>query len=233
MTYFDMANSRLLYILVILGLLIVVAMVIYYLIIYYKHCIKRGITKEKINEVIKSTIVLSIVPSFAITTGLVTLVAIIGIPYAWLRLSVLGSIAYELLASNMALDAIGTKIEDVTPETFGLLMFAMSIPITLTLFLNIFLSKKVHLGALKLGGRDEKWGALSQTVFMTTLIFVLAVPLIAGSIPSFLTFLTSAIVAVAITLLAKKVAPWLGNFTLALCLIIAMSSSILWDKLFG
>ena len=67
---------------------------------------EMGISKQKVSEIIKSTAIFSIVPSIAIAIGLATLVIVIGIPYAWLRLSVNRSLSYELMASNMALSAL-------------------------------------------------------------------------------------------------------------------------------
>ena len=47
-----------------------------------------------------------------------------------------------------------------------------------------------------------------------------------------MTFVTSAVVAVLISLLSKKLnAKWLNDFVLVFSMIVAMASSVLWDKL--
>ncbi len=62
----------------------------------------------------------------------------------------------------------------------------------------------MHLGTLKLGDKDQKWGAVSQTVFMTALLCALIVPMIFGGIVSLLTFASSAVIAILITGIAKS-----------------------------
>lgn len=233
MTFQEMANSKLIWICVSIGILLVIAITMYYFVVCYRHAIKVGIKKETINEVIKSSISFSVVPSLAIVAGVATLALVIGLPYAWFRLSVLGSVTYELMAADMALKALSLDVATADGYAFVLMAWAMCIGITVPLVFNIFICKKVHMGTLKLGSKDAKWGALSQTVFMTALLCALIVPMLFGGIPSLLTFITSAIIAVILSALAEKM-HWesLNSFILVISLIGATASSILWDKLF-
>ena len=233
MSFREIAESNLLYILVGVSLAIIVAIIIFYTITSYRESLKMGISKKELNTVIKSSMIFSIVPSLAIVTGLVTLVAVIGIPYGWFRLSVVGSLAYELMASNMALSALGLDITTATGEAFGTMMWAMCLPITLTIVLNLILVKPIHMKTAATIGGDQKWQALSQTCFMTALLCALVVPMF-GTVTSALTFVTSALCGILITVISEKTgAKWLSEFTLAISLIVAMASSLLWTNLFG
>lgn len=233
MSFREISESGLLYILVGISLAIIVGIIISYTVTSYKESLKLGISKKELNTVIKSSMAFSIVPSLAIVTGLVTLVAVIGIPYGWFRLSVVGSLAYELMASNMALSALGLDVSNATGEAFGTMMWAMCIPITLTIVLNLFLVKPIHMKTATTIEGDQKWQALSQTCFMTALLCALVVPMF-GTIVSALTFVTSAVCGLTITFISKKTgAKWLGEFTLAISLIVAMASSLLWTNIFG
>lgn len=233
MTFKELANSNLLWVCVSVGILLVVAIIMYYFVICYRHALKVGVKKETIKEVIKSSMTFSVVPSIAIVAGIATLALVIGLPYSWFRLSVLGSVTYELMAADMALKALSLNIATADGYAFVLMAWAMCIGITAPLVFNIFICKKVHMGTLKLGAKDQRWGALSQTVFMTALLCALIVPMLFGGIPSLLTFITSAIIAVILSALAEKM-HWesLNSFILVLSLIGATASSILWDKLF-
>ncbi len=84
----------------------------------------------------------SIVPSIAIIAGLISLAAVIGLPYSWFGLSVLGSVTYELMASNMALSSLGLNLSNATGYAFGLVMWAMCLGITIGNVFNIFMCKK-------------------------------------------------------------------------------------------
>ena len=234
MSYKDVSESSLLYVLVIASLVIIAAICVYYLIICIRKAKGMGISGEKISEIIKSTAIFSIVPSIAIAIGLVTLVIVIGIPYAWFRLSVIGSVSYELMASNMALSALNLDLASADANAFGMIMWVMCIPITSTVLANIFVCKPMHLGTLHVGSGDKKWGALSQTTFMTALLVVLIVPMLFGGLVGLFTFITSALIAVGVSALAKKTgAKWMNDFILAICLIGAMCMSVVYTNLIG
>ena len=234
MSYQEVSESSLLYVLVIVSLLIIAAICVYYLLLCMRKAKEMGISKQKVNEIIKSTAIFSIVPSIAIAIGLVTLVIVIGIPYAWFRLSVIGSVSYELMASNMALSALKLDLANADADAFGLIMWVMCVPITSTVLANIFVCKPMHLGTMRVGSGDKKWGALSQTTFMTALLVVLIVPMIFGGLVGLLTFVTSALIAVVVSMLAKKTgAKWMNDFILAICLIGAMGMSIVYTNLVG
>ena len=234
MSYQEVSESSCLYVLVIVSLLIIAAICVYYLLLCMRKAKEMGISKQKVNEIIKSTAIFSIVPSIAIAIGLVTLVIVIGIPYAWFRLSVIGSVSYELMASNMALSALKLDLANADADAFGLIMWVMCVPITSTVLANIFVCKPMHLGTMRVGSGDKKWGALSQTTFMTALLVVLIVPMIFGGLVGLLTFVTSALIAVVVSMLAKKTgAKWMNDFILAICLIGAMGMSIVYTNLLG
>ena len=234
MSYQEVSESSLLYVLVIVSLLIIAAICVYYLLLCMRKAKEMGISKQKVNEIIKSTAIFSIVPSIAIAIGLVTLVIVIGIPYAWFRLSVIGSVSYELMASNMALSALKLDLANADADAFGLIMWVMCVPITSTVLANIFVCKPMHLGTMRVGSGDKKWGALSQTTFMPALLVVLIVPMIFGGLVGLLTFVTSALIAVVVSMLAKKTgAKWMNDFILAICLIGAMGMSIVYTNLLG
>lgn len=233
MSFRDVAGSSVLWICVIIGIIIVTGFTIYYFRLCYKNALELGVDKNTLKAVIKSSLSFSIVPSIAIVTGLATLAVVIGLPYAWFRLSVLGSVAYELMSANMALTALGLDVNNADGYAFGLMAWAMCFGISISLIFNVFFNKKIHMGTLKLGSGDKKWGAVAQTVFMSALLCALIVPMLFGGLASLMTFLTSALIAVILSVIAKKTnATWLNDFVLAVSLLGAMVASVFWDKLF-
>lgn len=232
MSFKEIANSNLLWVLVITGIILVAAITMYYYVVCYRHAVKVGVSKDTMKAVVKSSLIFSIVPSVAIVTGLASLVVVIGLPYGWFRLSVLGSVTYEIMSANLALGALGLDVNNANAEAFGLMSWAMCVGITITMVFNIYLAKRIHMGTLKLGAKDQRWAPLSQSVFMTALMCALIVPLIFGGAVSLLTFASSIVIALIINLIATKTgAAWLSEFVLAFSLIGAMASSILWNNL--
>ncbi len=232
MGFKEVAESKELYIASATAVVLVVIIMSIYFVKCYRHALECGVTKEVLKRVMKSSALFSIIPSLAIVTGLVTLVAIIGLPYAWLRLSVIGSLAYEIMSSNMALEVLGIDLAVADGKAFGLIMWAMCLGITLPLILNSILCKPVHLGAMKLGKGEEGYRLLSQTTFMSALMIALIIPIVGGGMVSCATLLISAAISILISWLAERFnAEWLHSFNLAVTLIGAMTFAVILDSL--
>ena len=233
MSFKEIANSGVLWTCVIVGIIIVIALTVFYFRLCYKKAIEMGVDKKTVNAVIKSSVTFSIVPSIAVVAGLVTLAVVIGLPYGWFRLTVIGSVSYELMSANMALTALDLNVENANAYAFSLMAWSMCLGMTLSLIFNLFFNKKIHMGTMQLGKGGKKWEAVSQNVFMLALMCALLVPMIFAGGANLLTFITSAVIAVLISVIAKASnAKWLNDFVLVFSMIGAMAFSVLWDKLF-
>lgn len=106
----DIIQSPLLLALVIGGLLYISAFSLVYLKKAYDHCLELGITRKELSNVIKSSLIFSVVPSLSIVVGLFVLIAVLG--YA----------------------SSAEMLESATGRQFGvfmLVMFSVYIPILL------------------------------------------------------------------------------------------------------
>ncbi len=235
MTYRQIAGSGVMYVAVIIGLLIVAGVSVIYLRKCFKHALECGIEKSTLFNIIRSSAVFAVVPAIGIVVGMIALSALVGLPYGWFRLSVMGSLSYETMAANMALEGAGvTDVALANGHAFALVMFTMSIPMALCTLFNIFLGKRIHMGSVKLQtSTDKKWGAASSSVFMNALLLVMMTPHIMRGGVSLATFITSVILGFAITTIARKYQiPRLGEFAMAICLIGAMTASYFYSTMF-
>lgn len=226
------SESPLLYALAIMGICYTTGVAIIFLRKSWSRAKEIGITKKELSNVVKSSLSFSIVPSMAVLAGFFGLVALLGIPWPWARLSFIGSVGYEVMAAETAVKSVGSSIANATNKDFVLIMYVMSICALGGLVGSIFLTKKLQSGTAKIKNRDPKWGPLGNSTFMLTIIIVFLVPMILSGGVELLTLLTSAAVALLITIIVKKFnAGWLSGFTLALSMIVAMVSSVFWTKL--
>lgn len=237
MTVFEISHSSILYILIVIG---IVAMLIYSGIFAkksYARCIELGVSKEKVKDVIKSSLIFSVVPSIAIVVGLFTLVLALGIPWAWWRLSVVGSVSYELMAAEMAakslglsnLASIGQLLEG---KTFIVIMYAVNFGILFGFPLLIPFGKKLLTGLMKVRTSESTWGEVMNACFMLAIASVFLPIMIFSDKVSAATLATSALIAFILGIIIKKFnISWLSNFVLALTLILAMISSVGWQAL--
>ena len=128
----DIIQSPLLLALVIGGLLYISAFSLVYLKKAYDHCLELGITRKELSNVIKSSLILSVVPSLSIVVGLFVLIAVLGSVWAWWRLSVIGSLSYETMISSSIAQVLGyassaEMLESATGRQFGVVMILMSV----------------------------------------------------------------------------------------------------------
>ena len=237
MTYFGIFNSLLLFIMVIAA---IVFIFLYSLITYitaYRHALELGYKKEKLQEITKSALVFTVVPSIAIVTGLITLSAVIGIPWSWFRLSVVGSVTYELMAADMT--ATGAGYESIAalaqtgdPKLVATIMFVMSFCIVCGILATLFFNKGFN-GAISKMNNAGPVGALIVSSLLLAL--TVNIPLQVAKGPVYIaTMITSALISLLCRVLAKKTGQkWLSSFEMALCLILGMASSLVWVQVFG
>lgn len=232
MGFYDVANHWLIYAMVAIGILYVLGFAAVSLRKSWKRALEIGYSKQQLMNVVKSSVSFTIVPSLAIVIGLFSLAAMLGIPWPWWRLSVIGSVGYELMAADMALKAANVELANATSVDFVLVMYVMTICIIGGLILSLFVAKKLQAGTLKRGIKDARWGALGNSVFMMTIMVVLMIPLVVNLGVDLLTLITSAVITLILVFIIKKTgAKWLNNFVLAFALLGAMASSVLWTAL--
>lgn len=237
MTYWDIANSSLLWGLVSLGLLYVLVLSAVFALKGSKRCTDLGIDKSVIKKVVVSSATFSIIPSLSIVIGLISLATVLGPAWSWFRLSVVGSVGYETMAADMAAKSLGAEslaaVKNEPAVIMGAVMIVMSIGILSGNIVNIFFAKKISTSINSYNQKSGGWGTLFTSCFMLTMIGVMAVVQISNGIPYFLTLAVGFVVTFALGKVAQtfKLA-WLDNFTLSIAMVAGMASSVLWHNLF-
>ena len=236
LTYQEVMNDGFLYLLVAIVLAVVCAVSALFFKKSRDAALKYGVSKEELNAICKNTMVLTIVPSIAIVVGVFSLSAVTGVPWAWLRLSVIGSVIYELMAAEMTTTAMG--FSDVTQafaapaSVFGAVMFIMTLGIIASPVVNAFVSKPLSEGSRKAGG-SKPFSPLMNSCFMIA-IFAVWIPVnCAKGVVAIMVMITAALFSQLIGWVANKTgAKWLHEFNLSVCLIVGMVSSIFWTGIF-
>jgi hypothetical protein len=238
MSFFEAANHWLIYMMVSIGIVFVAGFSIISMRKSWKRALAKGWSHERLMSLVKMTVSTTIVPSISIVIGVFSLVALLGIPWPWWRLSVVGSLAYETMAADMTVKAIGldlSRIAEATARDFVLLMFVMSLGIMGGMFVSPFVTKPIHLGSMKLKTGDKRWAALGGSIFFTVILSVFVVPTFLNFSTSgciqMLTFVTSVVITLVLNRIAVGKLAFLKSFILAISLILAMASSVLWTAI--
>ena len=232
MTLDSIVNGKLMYGSVMIGLLLIFLLCAVMLKMAWARCIELGIPRQKVMDAVKSSVIFSVVPSLSIVIGLFSLAAVLGVPWPWFRLSVVGSVSYELMAADKVAtgagyESIGALYAANDPSQLGAIMFVMSIGIMAGIITVMFFGKKIQTSMTGFREKNGAWGALATSCFtLAMLVVFLPVQVLKGPVFT-ATLLTSAAITALHSVIIKKTGwKWLSNFVLADSLILGMVASV-------
>ncbi len=122
--YLDIANSPMMWAMVIPT----VVMVCIQAYIFMRDAIKAGplvgLTASDTKEAMRAGAICSIGPGLSMFTVMVAMMSLLGGPFAWLRLSIIGTIVTEMLGATAGATAMGV---DVASMDYGITAFTCSV----------------------------------------------------------------------------------------------------------
>lgn len=237
MTFLGIMNSFPVWLFVSLALGFVFLLCVITLRKAWANALKLGLSDTQLKSVVRSSAVFSIVPSIAIVIGLFALAGALGVPWSWFRLSVIGSVGYELVAADMAAvgagyQSLGALVTQNDPTAVGPVMMAMSVGIIGGIVGVTFFSQAIQTGMVSFRKKYGPWGALLMSCFIMAMlaVFVPARSIYMGKV-AIATFITAMLATILQRLIIQKFGiKWLGNFVMSLSLVIGMVSSVFWTQ---
>ena len=199
--------------------------------------------KEKLRKIAITAAIFTIAPAIAIIICVFALAKSLGLPLPWLRLSVVGSMSYETIAQENAINAINkvndTEISIITNASqYVTVVLVMTISILVGIWLVPVLAKRMQKGMTNLEKRDKKWAEIFQNAIFLGMIAAFVGFIFCdfstvfsgetkGLIPVFV-MLVSAVVMCLSGILVKKFKNihWISDYALPLSLILGMASTI-------
>lgn len=142
--HLTLANSPIMGILCGLVILIVLVQPTIFFFVAWKRSKELGIPPEQMKATVKSSAVFSIIPSLPIIVSYLLLVPALGRFFSWLRLSVVGSAAYETMVADMAAKSMGYESvygASMTDSAFVSLMMMVTLGILGGNLFNLFFLK--------------------------------------------------------------------------------------------
>ncbi|MBQ6896349.1 MAG: DUF5058 family protein [Oscillospiraceae bacterium] len=239
--YLSQVNAASFYLIVAVVLAFITIMCFVFLVKCYKAGIKIGMDPAVLKKTITSSATFTLLPSISILLGVIALSGTLGVPLSWLRLSVIGSLQYELNVAEIAAQSVGLtglRLEELNVELFVTIALVMTVGILGGLFFTLFFLKK-YLKKIRQNPKKEKSGKPGFGAHATTAMFVglcgayigsyigKAVPREGSDIMPLLVAIVAAIaMAVFEILIQKKGKAALENFSLAASMLIAMAAAV-------
>ena len=243
MSILSQLNSPVLY-LICGGIILFVALVcVLFLVRAYRAGLAIGMDKTKMKRTITSSATFAVLPSVGILLGVIALSGSLGIPWPWLRLSVIGALHYETTVADAAAKPVGMgtlSADKMTPASFATIALLMSICIMWGMVLSIFLNKKY---TQKLTVTKEKAGGGFGDIAMTAM-FIGLVSAYMGSyiggfvsgnglftftgdwIPIAVAAVSALVMAGFIYLVERKQKAWVESFSVAGSMIVGMAAAV-------
>lgn len=157
----DFKNSSVMYALAALVVVFVVAQSLFFMRKAWKQGVHLQMDTAKMKQTAISAALFSIAPAISILATVLALASALGYVLPWIRLSVIGNLAYETVAAEAALEALGTSMADtaLTETEFSTVAWAMTVGSCFPLVLLPFLCKRIHKAMHKVLGDAPADGA--------------------------------------------------------------------------
>ena len=242
--YLNSVNAGNFYLLVAGILTFITIMCFVFLIKSYKAGIAIGMDKKVLKKTITASATFTLLPSISILLGVIALSGSLGVPFSWLRLSVVGSLQYELTVAELAAQSIGLsglRLDEMTTGAFVTIALVMTAGILGGVLCCIFFTKK-YLGKIQKAPKKESNGEPGFGAHATTAMFVglcaayigayigKAIPREGQDVMPLIVAVVSAIImAVFEYFIQKKGKAALENFSLAASMLVAMAAAVLFQ----
>ena len=95
----------------------------------YSTGLEIGLTREQMNDAIKSSVITAIGPSVVVLSAMIALLVSIGGPMSWMRLSFIGSAMFEMMAASFGTQAVGVTMgsDPMTDVAFANAVWTMTL----------------------------------------------------------------------------------------------------------
>lgn len=230
--YLEVANSLPFWIIA----LVMVSIVMFQSIVFMKKAFetgkKIGITDDQFKTAVRSSVITSIGPSFAVLIGLVALISLIGSPMAFMRLGVIGAVMFETLCVDAGAEAVGVlaNTSEFGLYAFSSVMWTMCLSSIGWLIITGLLTPKLETFRTKLvGGRDYLLPVLSVAAVLGAFGYQVSKFLVELS-PGTIAALVSAVVMIGVNLASEKFKiAFLKEWALGFAMVAGMFGAVLFS----
>ena len=242
--YLSSVNSGSFYLLVagILGFITIMCFL--FLLKSYRAGIKIGMDEKVLKKTITASATFTLLPSISILLGVIALSGTLGVPFSWLRLSVVGALQYELNVAEIAAQSIGLsglRVDELSIGAFVTIALVMTVGILGGVACCILFLKK-YLGKIQKAPKKENNGKPGFGAHATTAMFVGLCAAYIGSyigkaipregydiMPLFVAVVAALVMAVFEYFIQKKGKAALENFSLAASMLVAMAAAVVFQ----
>lgn len=220
----------------------IAAVCVVFMIRAYRAGLELGMDEKVLKNTITSSASFSVLPGIGILLGVIALSGAMGIPWPWLRLSVIGALHYEVQVAQGAAEQVGMStlsMSEMTPRGFATICLLMSVCIMWGMILSIFFNRR-YTDRLGSGKTSEKTGGAAGfgDAAMTAMFIGLVSAYLgsyigglvsgdSGIVPIVTVLVSAAVMALFLFLSEKRGWKALDNFSVAGAMLAGMLAAVL------
>ena len=231
MSYLQVANSSGMWAVCSVIIFIVLFQAIVFMRKAWKAGLEMGLKKEQLKSAIRSGAISTIGPSLAVVVAMISLIVSLGAPFAWMRLSVVGSIPFELMAAESGALALGTNLgtADYNVTAFANSVWTCTLGASGWLLVCAFFTDKFDIVRKKVvGGNEALLPVLSVSAMIGAFAYFSSPYLGSKGTASTVACVVGAISMVSIDFIANWIkTPKLKEWALGIAMVIGMSMAML------
>lgn len=223
--YMDIANSRWLWI----STLPVVSMVLLQAAVFLRRAWtdgrEMGLSDEQLKSGFKTGMISAIGPAIAVLAGMLALIATVGGPVAWMRLSVIGSLAFELPAAELGVSQLGYSLGDgdITETAYATAVWTMTLGGTGWLLVSAFGTPHMEKARQKLGnGKDKLVPIIGSAAMLGAFAYFLTGEIAAGTPETGSVAVGGLVMLVLLQIADKRDTQWLREWALGTAMMVGL-----------
>lgn len=149
---------------------------LFFIIKSWKRGREIGLDKSTLMNTVTSSILFTIAPAISILVTVIALANALGIVLPWIRLTVIGNLAYETVAAESALSQFSATLnsEVTDPKQFSTIAWAMTIGASFPLTFLPLVCKKLQKKIGSVATKDEKTSKLADVLAASAFIGIIS-----------------------------------------------------------
>ena len=154
----------------------VLAQSVFFLVKSLKRAGELGIAKDTLRSTMISSAMFTVAPAISILATVIVLANALGIVLPWIRLTVIGNLAYETTAAQTAVEAMGGTLTSsiADPQQFSTVAWAMTIGSIAPLLMLPFVCKKLQNKIGKAVNKSEGAAKLGDAISAAAFIGIIS-----------------------------------------------------------
>ncbi|MCQ4895634.1 DUF5058 family protein [Anaerotruncus sp. DFI.9.16] len=176
--YLKIANSWPVWLCAFIGVGCVLVQSVIYTRLAYKNAPAAGLTSAQCSRGLKSGLISAIGPSISVFVVVFSMVAIVGGPISWMRLSMIGGSGTELTAATIGANAVGAAIGSESYDIYAMAAswWTMAVNGCGWLLMVALFTHRMEKVRARIGGGDPRWLSLLTAAATLGLFGYMAAP---------------------------------------------------------